>query len=480
MFRSPRIAVAAATALAFAAPAAAQAARPPLLVVGKGGQIHQTPDRLPADLPIPVAGATTAAAKKKQPRRPFTDAVNRMLARHQISANTAADTLSVWRSAVAARGRLHGSSGYALGNAIDAIVGIASRGSLTPSRLPLMTLTAQRNAEYFKNGQVPSAGQRVKFDGSDLVWQYYPGQGLQLQELASFGIANGLWRAKLKGHLRTLLDELVALKANRSGGVAWEYAFSFGGGNPPWASGMTQATAVQALSRGAAMLNEPKYAKVAQAGLALFTHPSPSGVRQMTARGPWYLMYSFDPSLRILNGFLQSLIGLDEMRNLTQSPLADQLFRAAEPVARAAVPEYRSSGWSYYIPGKWDTLDYHDLTTGFLEELCRRTSINVYCSNGAAFRGFLLNPPVLKLVTHNLRQNHSGTVRIWVSKPANVTLTIKTADGRTVAVRGGSLLPGPEDWTIHVPKGTGPLTASITATDDGGHTNTITAMINRH
>ena len=480
MFRSPRFAVAAVTALAFAAPAAAQATRPPLLVVGANGQIHQTPDRLPADLPTPAGNAATAAAKQKQSKRPFTDAVNQMLAKHQISAKTATETLAVWRTAVAARGDLQGGAGYALGNAIDAIVGIAARGSLTPSRLPLLTLTAKRNTEYFKQGRVPTAGQRVKFAGSDLVWQYYAGQGLQLQELASFGIANGLWRVKLKGHLRALLDELVALKANRSGGVAWEYAFAFGGGNPPWASGMTQATAVQALSRGAVLLNEPKYAKVAKSGLALFTHPSPSGVRQPTARGPWYLMYSFDPSLRILNGFLQSLIGLDEMRDLTHSPLADSLFKAAEPVARAAVPEYRSSGWSYYTPGKWDTLDYHDLTTGFLEELCGRTSINVYCSNGAAFRGFLLNPPVLKLITRNLRQNHSGNVRIWVSKPANVTLTIKTADGQTVAVRSGSLLPGPEDWTIQTPNGTSRLTATLSAIDDGGHTNAITAMINRH
>jgi len=480
MFRSPRFAVAAVTALALAAPAAAQAARPPLLVVAANGQIHQTPDMLPADLPNPAGKATTASTKRNQPKRPFTDAVNRMLGKRQISSKTASNTLSVWREAVAARGKLHGGAGYALGNAVDAIVGIASRGSLTPSRLPLLTLTAKRNTEYFRKGRVPSAGQRVKFAGSDLVWQYYPGQGLQLQQLASFGIANGLWRAKLKGHLRALLDELVSLSSKRSGGAAWEYGFSFGGGKAPWASGMTQATAVQALSRGAAMLNEPKYAKVAKSGLALFTHPSPSGVRQMTARGPWYLMYSFDPSLRILNGFLQSLIGLDEMRDLTNSSLADRLFKAAEPAARAAVPEYRSSGWSYYIPGKWDTLDYHDLTTGFLEELCRRTSINVYCSNGAAFRGFLLNPPVLKVITRHLRQDHSGNVRIWVSKPASVKLTIKTANGRTVAVRSGALLPGPEDWTIQTPKGTSKLTATLSAIDDGGHTSTITAMINRH
>ncbi len=36
------------------------------------------------------------------------------------------------------------------------------------------------------------AGARIVFQGSPIVFQYYPGQGLQLQPLANFGIANGM------------------------------------------------------------------------------------------------------------------------------------------------------------------------------------------------------------------------------------------------------------------------------------------------
>ena len=59
-------------------------------------------------------------------------------------------------------------------------------------------------------------GQRV-FRGSSLIFQYYPGQGLQIQPLANFGKANGLsclgiFDAPVRAErLRSLLDELSAI-----------------------------------------------------------------------------------------------------------------------------------------------------------------------------------------------------------------------------------------------------------------------------
>ncbi len=41
--------------------------------------------------------------------------------------------------------------------------------------------------------------------------------------------------------------------------IAWEYMFHFGGGAPPWISGMAEATAIQALARAAVLLEEPAY-----------------------------------------------------------------------------------------------------------------------------------------------------------------------------------------------------------------------------
>ena len=53
--------------------------------------------------------------------------------------------------------------------------------------------TLSRNVQWWTHGPLLAADQRVEFPGSQLVWEYYPGQGIQLQVLGSFGKANGLY-----------------------------------------------------------------------------------------------------------------------------------------------------------------------------------------------------------------------------------------------------------------------------------------------
>src|SRR3954469_2212971 len=112
-----------------------------------------------------------------------------------------------------------------------------------------------------------AAGPRVQFKGDPLTLQYYPGSGLRLQPLANFGKANALYNA-CKGintepgtpcepdKLRELLDRLVDTAARRGGFLAWEYYFWFGGGRPPWVSGIATGSALSALSRGATLFKE--------------------------------------------------------------------------------------------------------------------------------------------------------------------------------------------------------------------------------
>jgi hypothetical protein len=241
---------------------------------------------------------------------------------------------------------------------------------------------------------------------------------------------------------------------------------------------MTQATAVQALSRGASMLDEPKYTALARRALPLFASAPPSGVRLATARGPWFLMYTFDRSQLVLNGFLQSLIGLDEMRRLTKDRTADRLFRSADPVARAALPRYRSSGWSYYSPGEWDTVEYHSLTTGFLEELCRRTASASYCSTGKLFRGFLDSAPSVAVKTRRVRTGRTGKLRFWVSKPAKATVTItNSASGRRILRATAGVSPGVHSWDLKPPRGTKRMTVIVSATDSNGRSKSTKATV---
>ena len=97
-------------------------------------------------------------------------------------------------------------------------------------------------------------------------------------------------------------------------------------------------------------------------------------------------MYSFSPSLRILNGELQTLIGLRDVARISRSRRAQRLFERAEPVARRAVRGFDTGAWSLYSAGgRESTLGYHRLVADFLGGLCRRTGTAVYCVTGRRF-----------------------------------------------------------------------------------------------
>ena len=58
---------------------------------------------------------------------------------------------------------------------------------------------------------------------------------------------------------RACSDEMMQRSvAPRAGFIAWEYYFNFGGGRPPWISGMAQATGIQAFGRASQLLGEPQ------------------------------------------------------------------------------------------------------------------------------------------------------------------------------------------------------------------------------
>ena len=89
-----------------------------------------------------------------------------------------------------------------LSSVIETLEAIARADQLDASRMPALFLQLQRNTEYWPSRPYPASGQRVSFAGSALIFQYYSGQGLQIQPLANFGKANGLWRDGREERLR--------------------------------------------------------------------------------------------------------------------------------------------------------------------------------------------------------------------------------------------------------------------------------------
>ena len=280
------------------------------------------------------------------------------------------------------------------------------------------------------------------------MFQYFPGRGLAFHPLASFGRVNARARLCLDRRsrchpraLRRSLDRLAGLAVRRSGFAAWEYRVPFGGGRPPWISAMAQATAIQALARGAKALNVPRWRALADDALGAFERPAPNGVRVNVPGGRYYAMYSFSPSLRILNGSLQALIGLYDHAKLSRSARARRLLAAAEPTARATVGAYDTGAWSLYArDGRESPLGYHRLVIGQLQGLCQRLGERAYCDAGRRFARYASTPPRVELAWGGrARAGDATPIAFSLSHRASIDLAVRR--GRTVLRR--QLLAGP-------------------------------------
>jgi len=356
---------------------------------------------------------------------------------------------------------LGGVRGAELSAVVRSVEALAASRRLTAGRFAPVFLILRRNDEFWRTESLPAPGQRETFGTDPAVFQYYPGRGMQLQQLASWGRVNarlGVCIAPRKRHqrdlvaalgggrkgscpraaLRRALDRLTALGARRDRFVAWEYYFSFGGGTPPWISGMTQGTAIQALARGSRVFRgktRRRYRRTAVAALGAFRAPPPIGVRVAAPRGSHYLMYSFSPGLRILNGDLQAITGLRDLAVLGRSRAARVLFRRGERAARAAVAGFDTGAWSLYSQnGRESTLNYHQLVGTFLGNLCRRTHGRTYCSAHRRFARYEREPPRIRLTRLRSPRAERGTaLRFTLSKLASVRVRVTGARGVTVA-----------------------------------------------
>jgi hypothetical protein len=301
--------------------------------------------------------------------------------------------------------KLRGARREQLGYVIDSVEALAMRRRLGVSRMPAAFVQLERNRRYWRSLPYPGAGDQVSFEGSEILYQYFPGKGLQLHPLSTFKKANHIFGACQRGDascdeagLRLLLDEMTELAVRRSPEfIAWEYAFHFGGGAPPWISGLSQGTALQAYARAGGLLGDARYTETGRAGLGAFEASPPRGVR---TRGPsggvHYLEYSFAPRLYIFNGFLQALIGLHDFGKLTGDTRATALYQEAEPEARAEVPLSDIGDWSLYsYRGAESSRDYHELLREFLASMCTRRLGSLYCDYAERYRGYQVDPPEL-------------------------------------------------------------------------------------
>jgi hypothetical protein len=491
--------------LAFAASAAAS----PVLVFDDGQVTKADDPALPpaaatnplVDAPrecavaasAPIANAAAISVQK---------ALRRAYSRDDIDRGTYSAYRDIYSRAKSAWHRLGGNRRVELGAVITTVNQLAARSALTAGRMAPVFLELQRNTEWWsRTSRIPAnepsegdthkprkktacttaariAAARVEFKGDPLTLEYYPGAGLRLQPLANFGKANALYNA-CKGintepgtpcepdQLRALLDRLVAMAAHRGGFLAWEYYFPFGGGRPPWVSGIATGSALSALSRGAALFKEQEqqqqqpppapppsptggttpvplpsqaqeppvhdsafYLDIARQALPVYQHSAPLGIRVAAPRGNHYLIYSFDRGLRVGNAFLESLIGLWDYWQISGDKRARALWIRGDREAQHELPRLDTGAWSLYsLGGAESDLNYHRVIRDFAEGLCERTKEKVYCDKAARFDKYLHQPATVSIVgPKTARVKKTMRIAIRVDKISCLSIQILRGD----------------------------------------------------
>ena len=255
-------------------------------------------------------------------------------------------------------------------------------------------LELQRNLEYWPAQPLLANGQRIVFDGSELVWQEVPGQGIHLHPLANFGKLNAYARNRRQlNRTAQLLDELLAVAVPRGGGLAWEYYFTFDGGRGPWISGLSQGTGAagrRALggearpAGGAAARRSPRASRCSRSA-------PPTGVRVRDRRGR-----ALRPVLVLARRCASPTASRSRSSASTtsrRSPATRARRRSSRPATRRArveIPTYDTGAWSLYSRGaitRESDLGYHTLLRDFLANLCDRTAAPEYCDTRDALHG---------------------------------------------------------------------------------------------
>jgi hypothetical protein len=420
-----------------------------------------------------IARVGRAALKRKTKKKPkpvtFPQAVLNLRNKGTLGAAGYQSDLKAWNQAVSEQKHVAKWRATPLADVTATLDEMAAAKQVTVPRLPVLMLTLENNTRYWKTGTALSDGAAVQFQGSELVWQYYAGSGIQLQVLHTFGEGDGYYEAGPADYakLATLMNEMVPLAVRRGGGLAWEYYFNWEGGKPPWVSAMAQGTALEALSDAYLATGDHQYLTDAREALPLLETAPPAGVAVTTALGARYLQYSFTPKTDIINAFLQTLLGLYDYEQVSLDPVANALYNAGSHQAQAELRSFSVGGWSLYQPGQADSLSYHTLVTGFLKLLCQKTQGPVYCRTYQQFEADLLTRPQLTLLTTSATAGKRFDLTFKVSKYAAVGITLSQGAKNYVYAKNSFFAGTRAFLAPKLKAGTYNLTMSVT--DPVGH-----------
>jgi hypothetical protein len=343
--------------------------------------------------------------------------------------------------------------------------------SYTSPRALSLFSQLETNSAYLETHRLPDTRVDVT-DDDGVVYRWFPRLGLEFHPLANFGALNSAAASGDVDATRTLADALLARAIPRGPRLIWEYQFRFGGGAPPWASGMAQAVAAQALARSSALLQDPAIGAAAVRAFAsvppfLLSLPS----------GPWIRLYGFN-GLVVLNAQLQSILSLLEYSRTSGDEAAANLAQQLATTARTLFPRFDTGDWSrYQLGGPYASREYQKFVTDLLAKLAAQTQDPFWLATSQRFHAYWYDPPQ---VTQGAPSSEvwpqpldgwldTASIAFTLSMRASVTLAV---GGRVSTYRLG---PGPHTiaWKPPADLAPGTYPVQVEATSYGGHAATV-------
>jgi D-glucuronyl C5-epimerase-like protein len=387
----------------------------------------------------------------RAPAKTVTAAIDRAEALGAITATRADRYRLQWHDAYRASRTLPSARRGVVAQAVSSTQALAASGALRAPRLASAIAAAHASAVLARSTRpIPAAGGRIRIPGDSTVYSYRPPYGLQVHPLGTIGKLNALattctevgrkrgWRCR-RATLTKAADRLVEVSVPAGPTLRFEYLFGFGGGRPGWVSAMTQATGAQALARVAAITGDRRFAAAARGAYRALTRPAPRGAAVMGSDGriAHLAMYSFHPSMRVLNGEEQSLIGLADYARITHDRPAARLARRGARELATHLKAFDTGAWTLYdLGGAEADMNYHRLATRFAKGVCTRALAHGFCPAAARFARYTNEAPELGLaIPAKVRAPQRVTVALATSKQTSAHLVVRDRTGRLVLDR---------------------------------------------
>lgn len=297
--------------------------------------------------------------------------------------------------------------------------------SYTPERALVLFSTLEANADWLERHAVWASHPDLTADDG-IVYRWFWSHGYVFHPLANFAKLNLEAQAgnaeATERHAASLLARATAVGPN----LVWQYEFPFASGRAPWASGMAQAVAAQALARAGNLLSDPALLDAADRAYA-----SVAGlVSGSSPAKPWIALYSFDRT-PVLNAQLQAALSVGDYAEMSGDPQAEAFADRLTAAAERLLPRFDTGYWSLYsLHGDDSPLDYHDYVISLLRKLGVRTGEASWSETADRFQAYESEPPLIRVTQgpRTLARSRKAPFRFWLSKPSSITFRV----GKTV------------------------------------------------